>query len=225
MLTAGAAPQVPLAVICSIGERKWPSTLATPADRESPSGHPGGDELAREQLIKASQERLRRLASKMLKGFPGVARVGGQTEDVLQPVLMRLHEVLHRKNFERGQALVAYAATMIRCELLDLARKYRQELAQRITNHPDGTGRPVAVDVQPATPDDLLARVEKWGRLHEAVEQLPEDEKRVIEHRFYQDISRQETAVLLGVNEKTVTRRYGRALEKLGQALGDLSFT
>ena len=55
-----------------------------------------GDEEAREELIKESQERLRRLASKMLKGFPGVARMAGETGDVLQPVLLRLHGALEK---------------------------------------------------------------------------------------------------------------------------------
>ena len=54
------------------------------------------------------------------------------------------------------------------------------------------------------------------------MEQLPEDEKRVIDLRCYGHWSRQETAVILDVDEKTVTRRYGRALEKLGQALKDV---
>ena len=74
------------------------------------AGIQAGDEHAREELIKESQERLRRLASKMLKGFPGVARVAGQTEDVLQPVLFRLHNALDKKKFETGGAFVAYAA-------------------------------------------------------------------------------------------------------------------
>ena len=51
------------------------------------------------------------------------------------------------------------------------------------------------------------------------VEQLPDDEEEVIELRCYGHWSRQETAVLLDVDEKTVTRRYGRAVEKLGVAL------
>ena len=100
-----------------------------------------GDGKAREKLIEESQERLRRLASKMLKGFPGVARMAGETGDVLQPVLLRLHGALEKTQFDSGKAFVAYAAQMIRNELLDLARKYRQELAARITNRPDANGR------------------------------------------------------------------------------------
>ena len=40
-----------------------------------------GKEYAREEVILESQERLRRLASKLLKGCPGVARVAAQTDD------------------------------------------------------------------------------------------------------------------------------------------------
>ena len=178
-----------------------------------------GDEKAREELVKESQERLRRLASKMLKGFPGVARMG-QTGDVLQPVLFRFHRALVEKKFDSGKGLVAYAAQMIRYELLDLARKYRREWAARISNRPDANGKlPFENLGKPDPQPGVPAEAEKSGRLHEAVEQLPEDEKRVIDLRCYGQWSRQETAVILDVNEKTVTRRYGRAMEKLGRAL------
>jgi RNA polymerase sigma factor (sigma-70 family) len=175
-----------------------------------------GDNEAREELIKESQERLRRMASKLLKGFPGVARMG-QTGDVLQPVLFRLYGALEKKKFDSGRAFVAYAAQMIRRELLDLVRKYRLERAARITNRPDAIGQsPLELvgkpDPEPGVPTEA-------ERLQEAVEQLPDDEKRVVELRCYGQWSRQETAVILDVDEKTVTRRYGRAVEKLGVAL------
>jgi RNA polymerase sigma-70 factor (ECF subfamily) len=179
-----------------------------------------GDATAREKLISESQERFRRLASKMLRGFPGVARIAGQTEDVLQPVLLRLYDVLQKKKFDSGQAYVAYVASMIRHELLDLCRKYRQELKQRITNGPDSNGKiPIERIAQSASKD-----IEAWSQLHEAVEQLPEDEKAVIEHRCFGRWSRQETAVILAIDEKTVTRRYGKAIEKLGRSLREVSF-
>jgi RNA polymerase sigma factor (sigma-70 family) len=76
----------------------------------------------------------------------------------------------------------------------------------------DGLGR--------ADPEfGVPAEAEKWDRFHEAVDQLPDDEKQVIELRCYGQWSRQETAVIIGVEERTVTRRYGRAIEKLGAAL------
>ena len=187
------------------------------------AGIQAGDEHAREELIKESEERLRRLASKMLKGFPGVARVAGQTDDVLQPVLFRLHGTLSKKNFDSGSAFVAYAAQMIRHQLLDLARKYRQELEHRQTNCPDAAGHAPLDNFAKLDPAlGVLAEVQKWDRLQEAVEQLPDDEKRVIDLRCYGQWSRQETAVLLDVDEKTVTRRYGRAIDKLGLALQDV---
>jgi RNA polymerase sigma factor (sigma-70 family) len=179
-----------------------------------------GDEKAREELIKESQERLRLLASKMLKGFPGVARLGGQTGDVLQPVLFRLYCALEKKKFDSGRAFVAYAATMIRNELLGLARKYRQERAARITDRPNAIGQSPLDRVGKRDPEPgVPPQAEKWDRFHEAVEQLPDDQKQVVELRCYGQWSRQETAVILDVDEKTVTRRYGRAMENLGVAL------
>ncbi len=42
-----------------------------------------GDDSAREKLLASASDRLARLARKMLKGYPGVAR-WEQAEDVLQ---------------------------------------------------------------------------------------------------------------------------------------------
>src|SRR5262245_54674860 len=53
----------------------------------------GGDQQAHNRLIARACERLRPLASRMLKGYPGVRR-WEQTADVLQNALMRLHKVL-----------------------------------------------------------------------------------------------------------------------------------
>ena len=182
-----------------------------------------GDDRAREELIKESQERLGRMASKMLKGFPGVARMAGQTGDVLQPVLFRLYCALEKKKFDTGRGFVAYAAQMIRYELLDLTRKHRQEIKGRLTNRPDAEGRlPLDRLGSPGSVPGVPGEFEKWDRLHEAVDQLPDDEKRVIELRCYGQWSRQEIAVIIGVEAKTVTRRYGRALDKLGAALQDV---
>ena len=137
----------------------------------------------------------------MLKGFPGVARMG-QTGDVLQPVLFRLYCALEKKKFDSGRGFVAYAAQMIRYELLDLARKYRREWEARLTNRPDANGKlPLEILGKP-DPRPVFRRSREMGRLHEAVEQLPEDEKRVIDLRCYGHWSRQETAV-----SSTWTRR------------------
>ena len=172
-----------------------------------------GDEEAREELIKESQERLRRMASKLLKGFPGVARMG-QTGDVLQPVLFRLYGALEKKKFDSGRAFVAYAAQMIRRELLDLVRKYRLERAARITNRPDAIGQSPLELV--GKPDPEPGAATEAEAVLEAVEQLPDDEKRVVELRCYGQWSRQETAVILGVDEKTVTRRVWPGRGKTG---------
>ena len=49
-----------------------------------------GDASARDELLTMACERLRRLARKMLRGYPGVRR-WEQTDDVLQNATLRLH--------------------------------------------------------------------------------------------------------------------------------------
>src|SRR6516225_5911115 len=53
----------------------------------------GGDESARAALLDCAADRLARLARKMLKGYPGVAR-WEQGEDVAQNALIRLDRAL-----------------------------------------------------------------------------------------------------------------------------------
>ena len=52
-----------------------------------------GDDSARAALLDSACERLRRLARKMLRGYPGVAR-WEQEDDVLQNALIRLDRAL-----------------------------------------------------------------------------------------------------------------------------------
>src|SRR6202034_2532417 len=82
-----------------------------------------GDESAREALFASALGRLSRLARKMLKGFPGVAR-WEQSDDVLQNALLRLDRSLRAVSPRTAKDFFGLAATQIRRELIDLARHY-----------------------------------------------------------------------------------------------------
>ena len=57
-----------------------------------------GDENARLEILQSAKDRLRRLASKMLKDFPNVHR-WEDTDDVFQNACMRLHRSLATVKF------------------------------------------------------------------------------------------------------------------------------
>ena len=70
-----------------------------------------------------STERLTRIAAKMLKGYPGVAR-WEQGDDVAQNALIRLDRALRAVTPPTARDFFRLAAAQVRRELIDLARHY-----------------------------------------------------------------------------------------------------
>jgi RNA polymerase sigma-70 factor (ECF subfamily) len=105
-----------------------------------------GDDSALEEVLVFFDDRLVRLARRMLKGYPEVRRME-QTDDVLQNATLRLCRALRARAGElavegsRGtlhtRDFFRLAALQIRRELLDLAKHYR---SRAILPHPRGDG-------------------------------------------------------------------------------------
>src|SRR5262245_36790573 len=127
-----------------------------------------GDRAAQDELIKHTTGRLERLARKMLRHYPGVAR-WVEPSDVLQNASLRLLRALREVRPDSVAGFFSLAAEQIRRELLDLARHYYGPLglgAHHAGNGADGSGappfNPPGKTVQPA---DLL----EWQEFHEQV--------------------------------------------------------
>ena len=180
--------------------------------------HREGDPRAKEELIAHSCERLRILASRMLrKNFSRVGR-WEETGDVLQSALTRLHRSLAEVQPESVERFVGLAATQIRRTLFDLARHHFGPEGMANKHHSDGKND-VPLDVESGKSSNGPETPEDWAALHEAVEKLPEDERRVTEHLFYEGMTQIETAELLCVTERTIRRRWMSAKLLLNQAL------
>lgn len=173
-----------------------------------------GDTEARQELLRVSQERLRRMASRMLDKFPRLRHQGrAETGLVLNDVLLGLHLALDEVEVDSPEHFFNLAARKIRLHLLDLARKYDQEIKRRrrIEDMPE----PVAQTH--ASKDGL--HEQDWAAFHEAVGRLPEAEREAFSLSYYGGWSRSEAAAILGVNEKTIDRRYLRAKVSLVEML------
>ena len=72
-----------------------------------------GDEGAREELLRIASARLHRLASHILRSFPGVAR-WEQTDDVFQNASLRLLQSLKHVDIQDAAHFYRLAATQIR---------------------------------------------------------------------------------------------------------------
>jgi RNA polymerase sigma factor (sigma-70 family) len=178
-----------------------------------------GDLGARDRVIALWGDQLRRLARRMLAGFPAVRRYE-DTDDVFQGAAIRLHRALGdlAAAGEAPRSLAGLAATQVRRELLDLARRHSGPagLASNFdTNVAPGEDRRLRVDLAAAVPDAL----ERWQAFHEAVGRLPEDEREVVHLAWFLGADQRTIAALVGCSERTVKNRWRRARSRLQEAL------
>lgn len=180
-----------------------------------------GDSDARNQLIALAGDRLMNLTRSMKRSFGRVNR-WEQTEDVFQRSVMRLHKALGEVQINDARHFYRLAATQIRRELIDLTRHYGgpegmgANHATQMASKPDQTQGPLhgAYD---AADDDAGAPAElsQWSELHEAIESLPAEQKEVVELLFYNGLSQDKAAELIGVSTRTVKRYWRNAKLKL----------
>lgn len=176
-----------------------------------------GDPKAKEELIGRAQERLRRLARKMLRG-DRVASLE-QTDDLLQLALMRLCKALEEVRPESVKGFIGLAAKHIRLELIDLGRHH-------FGAHGDGRHRarlapgqeseePLLEEAAPIEGSSML----DWQNFHENIKELPAEEMEIFDYLYYQELSQDDTARLLGLTERTVQRRWQTAKLNLARLL------
>jgi RNA polymerase sigma-70 factor (ECF subfamily) len=180
-----------------------------------------GDLEAREELIRSFQGRLERLARKMLRRYPKVAR-WADANDVLQSALIRMLRALESVRPDSTRAFFGLAAEQMRRELLDLARHYYGPEGEGANRHSVGL-RPEESrsGFDWPAPDTTSQDLERWCRFHEAVERLPAREREVVGLIYYHGWTQAQVAELFAVDARTVRRWWESALVRLRRALQD----
>lgn len=168
-----------------------------------------GDDSARKELIEHSMDRFRALASRMLPKNSDL-RALEDSGDVLQKAMMKLYNALSTIKPPNVPALHGLAATQIRWVLLDLARELKKEKFARFQPLPE---EGVPENQEPRT-------VIQWEAWHEAIQNLPDEEREIVDHMFYQGLSQDEAAEALQTSVRTVKRRWQRAKIILHKRLG-----
>lgn len=177
-----------------------------------------GESEAQVKLIEWSGARFEELARQMLRHYPTVRR-WEQTSDVVQNATIRLMRALQEVEPTSPRHFMSLAATQIRRELIDLARKHQgpHGIAANYASHPlvgaeaeagNGDDDPIKLNANDEllgeSPPDLAA----WCELHAAIERLPEEEYDLCVLMFYQGITQSDAAEILGVTDRTVRRRW-----------------
>lgn len=170
-----------------------------------------GDRGAADELLRGAEDRLNRLARKMCRGFPRVAGLA-ETEDVLNPALVRLLNTLRTLRPATTRDFFNLAGVHLRRELIDLARHFKNKVWVSLNPGPDDSAGPPGAG-HPAAP--VAEDLDHWVRFHEAVERLPAEEREVVGLVFYHGWTREQIAALFGRSVKTVTRRWQDACRNL----------
>lgn len=177
------------------------------------------DEAAREELLSLASARLQQFARHMLNGF-GLVRRHLDTDDLLQNALIRLWKTLETVRPETARHFLNLGALTIRRELIDLARHFgRQSGAGSGELSLPGDGADDTETAAPAAnirdPSDYVM----WTEFHEKVEQLPVLERELINLVWYYGMTKERAAEVLGINVRTVYRRWTIAWQKLETAV------
>ncbi len=172
-----------------------------------------GDDSARDELLRPILGRLGRLARRMLARFPDVRR-WEQSGDVLNDAVPRLLRALEEVRPASTRDFFNLAAVQVRRVLLDLARHYRGPAGPAALL---GGAQPVGDPPAPRLDGDL----DRWQAFHEALAQLLTAEREVVDLRFYHGWTHDRIAELLGLDKRTVRRRWQSACVRLKNQLGD----
>lgn len=182
------------------------TTLINSALTDGDSGEPD-----LEHLIELSYSSFRRLAHRMLQGFHGVRPVH-ETDDVWHDASIRLIAALRETTPESRLHFFRLAGLQIRRTLIDLARKcQRQVKIQRTAQVEHVADQSEARDSCAPGPGDLA----EWEDFHERVQLLAEADRTVMDLLWYSGLTQAEAAKMLGLDIRTVQRRWRAARIRL----------
>jgi len=177
-----------------------------------------GDESAREALLQHSCDRLIRLTRRTFRSYPYLRRWEA-TDDVFQNAMVRLHRALQTVRIESVRHFFNLAGLQIRRELNDLTRHYfgpEGYGANHHTDHKPADDAGGALD-RADEPEDLA----EWTLFHEHCDKLPAEEREVVNLVFYQGLTQEEAASVLGISVRTLKRRWQQAKLELQESLDD----
>lgn len=180
-----------------------------------------GDASAIDDLTSRSYERVRIIAHRQLRRYPGLVRFV-ETQDVLHDVLTRLNEKMETKQPGDAREYFRWTSKQIRDHLIDLLRHF---YGRRSSNgEVPGRGRAgqlSSLDAagemgQQASSDTYdAAKIQEMAEFHEAVSNLPGETREVFDLLFYHGLTQEQAAGIMGVTDRTVRTRWQRARRQL----------
>lgn len=179
-----------------------------------------GDDSARRELIGCAYERLRVLARSILHNdFPRFENLH-ETGSVLHEAALRLLKTLEQEQPNTIRGFFGLAAKKTREVLLDVARREKRRGAGA---NCEGLGQGEGLHGTPlnevADTSDDPARMAQWTEFHQKVGELPPMEREVVDLYWYQGLTQAQTAGIMGLTQKDVSRLWIKAVRKLPNCL------
>ncbi len=183
-----------------------------------------GDESAREQLLTLANDRLMALSRKLKRGFPRVGR-WEQTEDVCQMASLKLYDALAATKVNDSRHFFRLAAKKIRETLIDLARHYQGAHgvgANHATQMPASSNGTSAGSLMENAGEMTQnpQQLAQWKELHEGIGSLPDELREMFDLLWYNELSQDEAAGIVGISTRQVKRRWRDAKLALSNAMG-----
>jgi len=192
------------------------SRAALPTDAEAISRAQRGDHAAFRVLVERYQQRLYRLALRILRDEE-------MARDALQEAFLKVYASLGR--FEGRSSFYTWLYRVVLNLCLDLRRRDRSsryvEWAEEHTPLSEGADPDSEEPLEGVSPSPyhVLLRAELRGRLAAAIEELPEAARRTLLLREVDGLSYEEIAQVLEIPKGTVMSRLHYARRRMQKAL------
>lgn len=176
------------------------------------------DPTALNELVLLVQDRLLGMARQML--HTSRLRRWEQSSDLVQEVYTRLLRGFQRYRFATPERFFALAGKIMRRRLLDLCRRYFGPCGLGTHHYTPPADRDRQDVAASAVFDPALLR--EFADFHEAVQQLPDDLRLVVDLHYYYGMTHQEIADLTHKSLSTVKRSWAEARLVLQERLRPL---
>jgi RNA polymerase sigma-70 factor (ECF subfamily) len=176
-----------------------------------------GDQDAFEQLVRAYDQSVLRLAMNLLQS-PEEAR------DVYQEAFLRVYRNLHAFRFDCSFHTWLYRIVTNICLDHLRKRKVRKEESSVIETSEGPVDRMDAIEEESALadPERSLWNQQLKQRIEDALQDLTPRERMVFELRHYQGLRLRNIGEMLGTSEEAAKNCLFRATQKMRSVLGDL---
>ena len=185
-----------------------------------------GDRFALDDIFSRHRDRLRRMVELRLdRRLAGRVDASDVIQEAFADVADQIEEYYRDPRlplFLWMRLLVGYRLNRVhRHHLGTKMRDARREVSIYTGPTPEASSAALAARLlgSVSSPSNAAERAEQLHRLQDALNALPSMDREVLALRYFEDLSRSETAQALGITEEAAAKRHLRALKRLKAAM------